>query len=412
LISEPVDGGQTVDLYFEPSAADCFDQQFDVTLTFDDGQTTKLNTRATTHTDATLKTVPADPAAATAETKSAAAVLLAGDQSVHGQLSGVEKEILILSAWGGQRLEIPLADIRGCWLAGGQTGERAKFDERLKAGGEQDWALIMGRDQSAAAVEGSLKSVTDGKLEFVVAGETRKVAISRVLGFVLASHPPRPATSEFYQIIELGDGDKFSAQLTSVDPQSIGLRTPWNAGLKLPRSSVRAMTCRNGRATYLSDLEPVAVEETAYFTRHLPYRRDESLAGGPLVLGGTTYRKGLAVHSRSVLTYPLDGRYQSFQARLGFDDGAPPGGAIACRVLADDRELFANPDLRPDADPVSLSLDVTEAKQLVLEIDFGPGQDVGDRLTWAGARVFRPAADMTSAATTAQSEPATKETDR
>ncbi|HEY1785240.1 MAG TPA: NPCBM/NEW2 domain-containing protein, partial [Pirellulales bacterium] len=384
--------------------------------------TTRLNVRATTHTDATLKAAPADPAVAAGEAKTAAAtVLLAGDESVHGELAGVEKEMLVLSAWGGQRLEIPLGDVRGCWLAGGQPGERPKFDERLKAGGEHDWALIMGRDQSAAAVEGSLKSVSDGKLEFVVAGETRKVAINRVLGFVLAAHPARPAANSFYQVVELTGGDKFSAELTSVDAQSIGLRTPWNGELKLPRGSVRAMTCRNGRATYLSDLEPVAVEETAYFTRHLPYRRDESLAGGPLVLDGTTYRKGLAVHSRSLLTYPLDGRYESFQARLGFDDGAPPGGAIACRVLADGRELFANPDLRPDSQPVSLTLDVTGAKQLVLEVDFGPGQDVGDRVTWAGARVFRPAAAGATAAgpkaaaagaTAAKSEPAKPERDR
>jgi hypothetical protein len=403
LVSERAGGSDTADLYFEPPAADCFDQQFDVTVTFDNNESTKVALRATSHTIAKLNTAGRDDIAIGARLahETGAQVLLAGDASVHGRFVGLEKEMLLLSAWGAQRLEIPLADVRGCWLGGTQPDERKKFDERAQAGGQSDWVLIMGRDQVAAAVEGNLQGVTDGKLEFVVAGETRKVALDRLLGFVLATHPPRPNPDSLYQVFQLANGDKFSGQLTSVDPQTIGLRTAWNGELKLPRGSVRAITCRNGRATYLSDLEPVAVEETAYFTRHLPYRRDEALDGGPLVLGGTTYRKGLAMHSRSLLTYALDGRYESFQARLGFDDGAPPGGSVACRVLADDRELFAIADLRPDADSIALKLDVAGAKQLVLEVDFGQGQDVGDRVTWAGARVFRPlnAAALQSAAT-------------
>ncbi len=410
LASERAAGNDTADLYFEPPAVDSFDQQFDVTLTFDDNQTTKLAVRATTHTDAKLKSAAVDPAAAADQAQNTtAAVLLAGDELVRGQLTSVEKESLVLSAWAGQRLEIPLSDVRGCWLAGEKPEQRAQFDGRLKVGGENDWALIMGRDQSAAAVEGNLKGVIDGKLEFVVAGETRKVAIDRVLGFVLAAHPPRPIPDAFYQLFQLTDGEKFAGELTSVDPQSIGLRTTWNGELKLPRSSVRAITCRNGRATYLSDLEPASVEETAYFTYHLAYRRDECLVGGPLMLSGTTYRKGLAMHSRSLLTYSLGGNYETFQCRLGFDDGAPPGGSVVCRVLADDQELFANADLRPETEPLSLKLNVTGVKQLLLEIDFGQGQDVGDRVTWAGARVFRPLTNTATNASAAAIEPVAKE---
>jgi hypothetical protein len=240
----------------------------------------------------------------------------------------------------------------------------------------------------------------DGKLEFVVAEETRKVAIDRVLGLVLATHPPQPPSDTFYQIFELTNGDKLSGRLVAVTPDSLELRSLWDNELKLARSDVKALTCRNGRGTYLSDLEPIAVDEIPYFARRLPYRRNQNLRGDPLVLGGTTYRKGLAVHSRSVLTYALDGRFETFRSRLGFDDTAPPGGSVACRVLADDREVYANPDLRQDTEPVSLKLDVAGAKQLVLEVDFGQFEDVGDRILWGGARVFR--------STTLQVEPATQ----
>jgi hypothetical protein len=62
---------------------------------------------------------------------------------------------------------------------------------------------------------------------------------------------------------------------------------------------------------------------------------------------------------------------------------------VACRILADDREVYNNANLRQDGNPVPLKVEVAGAKQLVLEIDFGESQDIGDRVVWAGARVFR-----------------------
>ena len=211
-----------------------------------------------------------------------------------------------------------------------------------------------------------------------------------MLGLVMAAHPAPARPDAFFQMFELAGGDKISGQLAGVKPDVLDLHTLWGTDVQLPRGEVRSITCRGGRATYLSDLEPVSVDEVSYFDRQYLYHRDKALAGGPLLLRGTTYRKGLAVHSRCVLTYRLDGRYELFQARLGFEDSAPLGGSIACRVLADDRELYTNPTLRLAAEPVSLKLELAGAKQLVLEVDFGEGQDIGDRIVWGAARVVRP----------------------
>ncbi len=354
LASQRAGQSETVDLYMEPPAADAFDARFDVTLTFDDGQSAKLQVRANSHTDASFKFAQAEGPAAEPP-PAAGLVVLGRGESLHGQPASIENDKLRLAVWSGQQLDIPLSEVRGAWLAGPQHEERPKFDQRLAAAGDKDWVLIVGRDQAVAAVEGNISGLADGKLEVTVDGEARKVALPRVLGFVLAAHPQPAPSDTFYQLLEFDGGDKLSGSLTSISGQAIGLRTRWGGEVQIPRSSLRAVACRNGRATYLSDLEPLQVEETPYFSRLLSWHRDETLDGGPLVLAGTTYRKGLAVHSRSRLTYALDGRFKSFQAKLGFDDGAPPGGAVTARVLADDRELYANPDLRADAEPVALA---------------------------------------------------------
>ena len=76
---------------------------------------------------------------------------------------------------------------------------------------------------------------------------------------------------------------------------------------------------------------------------------------------------------------------------VGFDDAAKKIGRVDCRVFADGKELYANPDLRADAPPVKLALPVAGAEQLRLVVDFGPDQDTGDRVIWANARLYRRA---------------------
>jgi hypothetical protein len=141
--------------------------------------------------------------------------------------------------------------------------------------------------------------------------------------------------------------------------------------------------------TYLSDLEPSKVDESSFFGHRFPWRRNVGLTGDKLKMNGEVYERGLAVHSRSALTFDLDGRFDRFETLVGFDDAVRGKGRVACRVFADGKEIYANPDLRADAPPVPLKLSVASAQQLRLEIDFGREQDAGDRVIWADARLFR-----------------------
>jgi hypothetical protein len=62
-------------------------------------------------------------------------------------------------------------------------------------------------------------------------------------------------------------------------------------------------------------------------------------------------------------------------------------------VYADDREIFAEPDLRADGSPPSaIDLSVAGVRRLRLAIDFGADQDSGDRVVWADARLVRAVA--------------------
>ena len=174
-----------------------------------------------------------------------------------------------------------------------------------------------------------------------------------------------------------------------LDEKGLEIETPWHTRLSVPGDTVSEIRIRNGTLVSLSDLEPLSVEETAYFGRVVPWSRDQGFDGAAPAIKGKQPVRSLAMHSRCVLVYALDEQFEKFKATVGFDDSSQNRGRVACRVLADGRELFAHDDLRADQDPLPVEVSVGGAKQLTLEVDFGQDADVGDRVLWAEPRLFR-----------------------
>src|SRR5262249_41274380 len=145
----------------------------------------------------------------------------------------------------------------------------------------------------------------------------------------------------------------------------------------------------NGKLVYLSDLKPADVKETPYLDGSFPFRADRSVGGHPLHLGGKTYRRGLGVHSKSELTYTLDGGFQTFNATVGIDDAVSGQGSVIFRVYGDDKLLKETPVLRGGDTPVELEIPVKGVLLLRLEVDYADNGDVADHADWADARLLR-----------------------
>jgi hypothetical protein len=103
-----------------------------------------------------------------------------------------------------------------------------------------------------------------------------------------------------------------------------------------------------------------------------------------------------------VLTYDLGGDFATFRAILGFDEDAGERGRVACRVFVDQKELFSRPDFRSNEKAIPVEVDVKGAQQLRLEVDFGEDEDVGDRVIWANARLYRELASTQQQASNQQ----------
>jgi hypothetical protein len=266
---------------------------------------------------------------------------------------------------------------------------RKRYDAAREKPGTDDLAMLKAKDGKLAEIAGQLRGWQQQQLRFAYENEEHSIAADRLQAIVLAARPNKKRDNSAVQIVNLIGGDVASGALESIADGELTLRTAWGDQWKLPIEGIVDIGTRNGNVVYLSDLEPSHVEQTPYFGHIMTYRRDHSLDGGQLKMKGKMYAKGLAVHSRCVLSYDLDSQFAKFKTTLGFDEAAGTRGRVAYRVLADGKELFGKPDLRADEEPQAIEVSLNGAKELTLEIDFGEDEDVGDRVIWADARLFR-----------------------
>ncbi|MGS2619416.1 alpha-N-acetylglucosaminidase TIM-barrel domain-containing protein [Micromonospora sp. LZ34] len=142
---------------------------------------------------------------------------------------------------------------------------------------------------------------------------------------------------------------------------------------------------------YLSDL-PFA----SSMGGHGPWERDmhngetASGDGGPMMLMGTTYAKGLGSNADAEAVFYLGGACTRFSSVVGIDDTmARPDadGDVIVEVWADDTLAYASDVVRPGEQPRVIDLDVTGAGELKLVVKKYDANNWWDRVDWANAQV-------------------------
>lgn len=296
-------------------------------------------------------------------------------------------------------MEVPVESIQAFRLREAHQDDPL-FEDDLKKSSPAEDTVYARRGVGLLRIAGMFRGLTAEHLLFEIGGQRGNIRRQRVQGLMaapVASKTPEPDPPATFEIVGAGrlPGYLRGVELekgSATGAKALRVRLPGaprDALQRLPVAAVRRVTFASDRVLFLSQAQPVAVEETPVLGRAFPYRKDLSVSGDPLRLGGRTYRRGLGVHSRCALEYVLGGRYRSFAAVIGIDDSAGGRGSVTFRVLADGKELFKREKTGASKpEPISLPMDGVE--RLRLEVDFGAdGLDVGDHADWADARVSR-----------------------
>ncbi|HEU4752691.1 MAG TPA: NPCBM/NEW2 domain-containing protein [Armatimonadota bacterium] len=305
-------------------------------------------------------------------------VRLANGDTVFGKISfPAPRQVKIAAGWGS--LTVPLR-----WCSAIRLSEKTA---ELPGPVTHD-TLFLNMDR----VEGEIQGVAGGKVTLnLPSGKPVQVEASRVVSLALAPPRSRPpdAGGGLLLSIDLGGGERVTGRWVKLSPEILTVKTEWGENLDIPVASLSRLEVKNGKLVYLSDLKPSEVKQIPYLDGSFPFRVDRAVSGRPLSIAGKTFRRGLGTHSRSELTYALDGGYGSFQATLGIDDGVGGQGSVVYRVYGDEKLLYESPVIRGGSLPVDMKVDVRRVLLLRLEVDYADGGDVADHADWGDARLLR-----------------------
>ena len=295
----------------------------------------------------------------------------------------------------GRTLEFPVGDV-GSVRFQSQTDSLAKEWSRIVETAPDGDLLVVRKGQMIDFHEGLLRDVTDTLVQFESEGDVLPVKLGKVHG--LRYH--RSAARELPQAVcRLTDryGSVWPVVSIRLEDDILKWTTPLGLEVAVPLETVVRIDYSRGKVVYLSDLEPEAVDWTACFgpaekleslAKFLWPRNDRSLDSGPLQLDGRAYEKGLAIHSRTRLTYRLAGDFRRFKATAGIDDSVRPAGHVRLVIYGDERMLIETDVAGTDV-PGLLDLDVLGVRRLVILVDFGENLDTADHLDLCEARVVK-----------------------
>ena len=295
-----------------------------------------------------------------------------------------------------QVVQLPLASVAAVhWRGAAEAAERQWTAIR-----RQDLAsdlLVIRKGDALDYLNGIVGDVTATAVRFQFDGEAIPVRRAKVAGIVYYRRGKTvPAADSALRVMGPG-ATAIEAAGVALAPNGLVVTTADGTELTLPDGYVRVVDFSIGRSRYLSDLAAETSEWTPFFGAPPdavllgPFggpRNDRSLAGGPLQVGGKTYDKGLALRSRTVVTYRLPRGFRQFTCVAGLDDRAGRQGHVRLLVRGDNADLL-DVDLGGQDEPLPVSIDISGRRRLTIVVDYGDNMDVADHLDLCDAKISK-----------------------
>jgi len=193
--------------------------------------------------------------------------------------------------------------------------------------------------------------------------------------------------------VGLSDGSLIAASSITGEGDEITLRSQALGELRVPLAEIASLQADGERVTYLSDLEPADYRHEPYLDLVWPLGRDRNVLGGISVVHERRHLKTVSMHSAARAVYKLDGDYDRFAASIAVDDAAESGGSVAFRVYLKKGDswqtAYASPVVRGGDRPRHVAVDLAEAREITLVVDYADQGDERDYANWLDARLER-----------------------
>lgn len=304
----------------------------------------------------------------------------------------VKGKTAILTLLGtNQKVEIPASTLLYMIRDISDPKLNQAFRGILSKRGKRDiW--IVPKGESLDEVKGTFGDgdVTGDNIKFEVEASSEKIDIqmSRVYGMIFNQPPGIEVAQTVCKVIDAAKNTLYAKSLSITEKKSFVVETVTGVRVEYPSiTSIGKLDFSAGAVMFLSNVDPSKLDQTSTEGIPEPYRRDRNLDNNELKIGGVKFAKGLAIHSRSVLTYDLGGKYKLFQTTVGVDDCVEGESKVTLIIEADYKPIFKEVIKKGDK-PRVLNLAILNVKQLriTVESDF---LDLGNQVDLAEAKVLK-----------------------
>lgn len=287
-------------------------------------------------------------------------------------------------------MQAPLANVRAVVLDAEATNEQ--IESLLALVGDKDAKSDRVVYRNGDLALGALLSIDEQGVVFERASDRNKLTVGRELVLGVAFDPSLAGKTErpgLFGQLRLADGNALCALSIVGKGETLAVRTPLGATLKIAASDLIDLKIRGGGIAYLSDLKPLEARAESYLGLAIrPYETDRSAQGGDLTLQGRSFAKGLGTRSASRIVYDVSS-YRRFEAVVGLDDAAGDLASVRFLVLLDGKAVFDSGEMAADSDPMQVRIDLAAKKRLELVVDFARRADAEDFANWCDARLIK-----------------------
>lgn len=316
----------------------------------------------------------------------------------------ISADTITLRTVGLGDIAMPRSKLRSILLNAPENNtRRTRLRDQLVANaGKNDRICLTNGDTLSGRLVEIAQSGSVIKFNLDGTSEAVSLPTDRVAGISFGSLPVSLVKGSL--AIGLSDGSYLVANSLVAEAGSLSIKLACAVQLTAGNlHEVVYLQSLSTRVVYLSDLEATDYRHEPFLDIPWQYQRDRSLSGGPLTVGQLIYAKGLAVHAASRLTYDLSAQsravatpqreksFHRFVAQVAIDDASGGRGSVVFQVFlrqAGELQLaLTTPVIRAGNAPLPISVNLGDAEQIVLVVEYADRGDQGDYANWLDARL-------------------------
>lgn len=253
-------------------------------------------------------------------------------------------------------------------------------------------SVVVKTSRGSRVVSGLLESIDETHVNIIWQDKSRKIAIGKVLAVVPAAvQSTKP--DGFKAMVHLVDGSEIGCIVNGYDAGALSVGLSDRFSLQIDAVQIARITFQSDAVVWLSDLEPIRVDQQSEFAAARIWQRDRSVQGNRLRLkfhsAGTVreFDKGIGTRSYTALAFS-NGSYDRFQAIVGIDHETAGRGDCEMAVEGDGIVLWSK-RIRGSDDPQLIKVDISGVREVSLIVRPGRYFDLADHANWANARFVR-----------------------